>query len=113
MDTDVKQVVGVFRNGQVEIDGALDWPEGVTVVVRIDPEATKWNSDDRPRTPEEIDAHLKRMKELPVPTPEEIRDFAEALADGREFSRVCDADCPRRKYPILPLEEKTPNAGVS
>src|SRR4051794_10039142 len=102
MDSDVTQVVGVFRNGRVEIDGSVDWPDGSVVVIRLSPTATKWNSDDRPRTPEGIEEQLRRMDEIPPISDEVAEDLRRSLEDMREFSRVCDADCPRRKYPIVP-----------
>src|SRR5438094_2805309 len=105
MGSNVRRVVGVYRNGRVEIEGPLDWPDGSVVVVTIDPHATKWNSDDRPRTPGEIEEWVRSQEATPAATEEQARDLERALADVQEFFRVCDADCPRRKYPIRPIPD--------
>lgn len=108
MESDVRQVVGVFRNGRVEIDGPVDWPDGAVVVIRLEPEATRWNSDDRPRSPAEIAQWLADLDAEP-PVPDEVaEDYRRALEDVREFNRVCDAECPRRGQPTTPLPPAGP-----
>jgi hypothetical protein len=110
MDSDVKQVVGVYRNGRVEIDGPLDWPEGATVVVMLDghaathrngtarpaddpdpegdPSFHMMREEDWPTTPEGIAALIERWKEHepPILTPEEEADLAAWRAEMKRFN---------------------------
>jgi hypothetical protein len=60
---------GFIRNGRVEVDEPMDWPDGTEVVVA--PESTV--RDDGPAPPEEIARVLAAMQRLqPLDIPDEI-----------------------------------------
>jgi hypothetical protein len=88
MENEVRRVVGVFRNGRVEIEGTVDWPEGSRVVVSLNPDATKFNSDDRLLTPEETEELIHRMEsfEPVVLTEREEHEIAEWRAEMKRFN---------------------------
>lgn len=57
---------GFIRNGRVEVDEPMNWPDGTEVVVVSDATAR----DDAPMTPEEIariDAAMQRLQPLDIP----------------------------------------------
>ncbi len=60
---------GFIRNGRVEVDEPMDWPDGTEVVVA--PEAT--GRDDGPVPPEEIARVLAAMQRLlPLDIPDDV-----------------------------------------
>ena len=60
---------GVVRNGRVELDAPIDWPDGTEVVVASsDP-----NRDDDPMSPAEIARVLAAMQLLePLEIPDDV-----------------------------------------
>ena len=88
---------------------------GSVVVVSLEPEATKWTHDDRPRTQAEIDEFLRREAAEPPMDEADLaaaEDFARALREVREWSRPCDLDCPRRNPGPSPAANGTQPAAA-
>jgi len=62
---------GFIRNGRVEVNEPMDWPDGTEVVVAS--EATNPDNDDGPVPPEEIARVLAAMQRLqPLDIPNEV-----------------------------------------
>jgi len=79
-------ILGVVKNGRIEVDAPPDWPDGAPVRVELgsNPKAT---DEERPETPEEIEEWLRRFREIePIEmTPEEEASWAAALKAQKEF----------------------------
>ena len=76
---------GTYRNGQVELDGPADWPEGCRV--RIAPETTDATDSDAPETSEQIEDWLRWYHALePLEfTPDEEAALAEWRRRTKEY----------------------------
>lgn len=63
----------VVKNGRVEVDTPPDWPDGTPVRVEIALSGQAGDAEERPETPEEIEAWLRWYHSLEpiVMTPEE------------------------------------------
>lgn len=58
----MQKALATFRQGQIEFDSGVDWPEGTRVEV-LPIESVGMNEADWPTTPEGIAGLLKRMDE--------------------------------------------------
>lgn len=86
---------GVVRNGRVELDGPIDWPDGTEVVVASsDP-----NRDDSAMSPAEITRILKAMQLLePLEIPDDVAadlDAWEKRIEKYGIDRLDSDDVPR------------------
>lgn len=79
-------ILSVVKNGRIEVDAPPDWPEGspVRVELGVNGNAT---DDERPETPEEIEAWIHRFREIePIElTPEEEASWETARKAQKEF----------------------------
>ncbi|MBI1831232.1 MAG: hypothetical protein HYR84_07275 [Planctomycetes bacterium] len=86
-------ILGVVKNGRVEIDAPPDWPEGspVRVELGLNGQAT---DDDRPESPEEIEEWIRRFREIePIEmTPEEEAAWAADRKMQAEFDNDVERD---------------------
>jgi len=57
-------VLGMVKNGKVEVDAPADWPEGSPVRVKLELNGHAEYDDDMPETPEEIEARIRRLEEV-------------------------------------------------
>lgn len=65
-------ILGVVKNGRVEIDAPPDWPEGSLVHVELGVNGSVTLDDEQPETPEEIEERIRRLEAIePAMTPEE------------------------------------------
>ena len=71
-------IQSVVKNGRVEVDAPPDWPEGTPVRVELGLNGQAEYDDERPETPEEIEAWLRWYHSLEpiVMTPEEEAAWA-------------------------------------
>jgi hypothetical protein len=85
----MEKTLATFRNGQVEFDAAVDWPEGTRLEVA--PAATKLGLDEPPwpETPEQKEAWLEWLKNLEPfdMTPEELNAFEAELKISKETQK--------------------------
>ncbi len=81
-------VHGTFRNGRVELDEPVDWPDGSRVEVSAESESIGMREEDWPQTPEGIAALVARMEAFePLEfTPEEEAEIAAARQAVREVT---------------------------
>jgi len=64
-------ILGIVKNGRVEVDAPPDWPEGSPVRVELGLNG-KATDEERPETPEEIEESIRRLEAIePVMTTEE------------------------------------------
>jgi len=87
-------VLGMVKNGKVEVDAPADWPEGSPVRVKLELNGHAKDDDDRPETPEEIEAWLRWFHTLEpiVMTPEEEEAWAEDRRRQKEFDNSPEND---------------------
>jgi hypothetical protein len=65
-------ILGVVKNGRVEVDTPPDWPDGTPVRVELGLSGHAEYDDEMPETPEEIEERIRRLEAIePVMTPEE------------------------------------------
>jgi len=57
-------IVGTVKNGRVEVEAPVDWPEGSPVRVELGLNGHAQDDDDRPETPEEIEAKIRRLEAI-------------------------------------------------
>mgnify|MGYP000565299662 CR=1 FL=1 len=77
-----KTVIGVYRNGQIELEKTEDWMEGMRVKVEfLVYRPDEQHSDENwPTKPEEIQRWIERQEQRgPVMTPKEEERFLAAL----------------------------------
>lgn len=90
-------VTGTYRNGRIELDQPVDWPEGKHVRVSevADEEPEFMTEETWPKTPEEIEEHIRQMKavESVILTEKEKLEIA-AWRD--EIRRVSTEDVRRQ-----------------
>jgi hypothetical protein len=86
-------ILSVVKNGRVEVDVPPDWPEGTPVRVELGLNGQTKYDDERPETPEEIEAWLRWYHSLEpiVMTPEE----EEAWAADRKLQTEFDNSAER------------------
>ncbi len=79
-------ILGVVKNGRVEVDAPPDWPEGSPVRVELGLNG-KATDDEQPETPEEIEEWIRRFREIePIElTPEEEAAWEAGLKAQKEF----------------------------
>jgi hypothetical protein len=75
---------GTFRNGQVVLEGPVDWPEGCPLCIA--PKPTGASDSDAPETPEQIEEWLRWYHALePLEfTPEEEAALTERRQKKKE-----------------------------
>jgi hypothetical protein len=97
-------ILGMVKNGRIEVDAPPDWPEGSPVRVELGMNAQAKYDDERPETHEEIEARIRRFREIePIEmTPEEEAAWKAALAEQKEFDI---ATAPERERRIAELFE--------
>ncbi|MDP6111430.1 MAG: hypothetical protein QGF00_05575 [Planctomycetota bacterium] len=91
----MKNVSGTYRNGMVELDESVDWPDETSVQVsagageeEVCVDGTPW-----PKTEEEIEARCREIEEMPplFEDPNELVRFetylAESKAEQKELER--------------------------
>ncbi len=85
-------VKGTFRNGQVVLDEAADWPDGSRVVVEpvVEVATVGIREEDWPETPDGIARHLALMDQIePLElTPEEEADWQAARQAQKEYEKA-------------------------
>ena len=80
-------ILGMVKNGRVEVDAPPDWPEGSPVRVELGLNG-KAMDDERPETPEEIEEWIRRFREI---EPIEMTATEEAAWEaGRKAQREFD-----------------------
>lgn len=90
-------ILGMVKNGRVEVDAPPDWPEGSPVRVELGLNGMA-TDDERPETPEEIEAWLKWFHSLEpiVMTPEEEAAWEADRKMQKEFDIANAAERDRR-----------------
>ena len=85
-------ILGVVKNGRIEIEAPLDWPEGSPVRVELGLNARSLYDDEKPETPEEIEEWIRRFREIePIEmTAEEEAAWKAALKERKEFDIALD-----------------------
>jgi hypothetical protein len=89
-------ILSVVKNGRVEVDAPPDWPDGTPV--RVELGVNGHYDDERPETPEEIEAWLRWYHTLEpiVMTPEEEaaweadRKMQKEIDNAAELARRID-----------------------
>ena len=97
-------ILGMVKNGRVEVDAPPDWPEGSPVRVELGLNGQARYDDERPETPEEIEEWIRRFRELePIEMTSEERAAWEAgLKEQKEFEI---ANAPERERRIARMFE--------
>ena len=91
MDAVETTVGGTYREGRIVLDRPMNWAEGTRVVVQLLDEENGlidgvWPADGSP----EGEAEILRRMQAPDPaefTPEDRKDFADAIEEVRRFHR--------------------------
>jgi hypothetical protein len=85
----MEKALATFRNGQVQFDAAVDWPEGTRLevapaVTKVGLEESEW-----PQTPEQKEAWLEWLKNLEPfdMTSEELDAFEADLKVSKEIQK--------------------------
>ena len=82
----------VVKNGRVEVDAPADWPDGTPVRVELGLDDQSEYDDERPETPEEVQAWLRWYHSLePIAmTPEEEAawDMDRKIQKDRDLNAV-------------------------
>ncbi len=87
---------GVVRNGRVELDGPIDWPDGTEVVVASSGET----QGDGVMTPAEIERLLKAMQLLePLEIPDDVAADLDAWERQLDRYSVDHADAESHNVP--------------
>lgn len=75
-----------MKNGGIEVDVAPDWPEGAPDCIERQSCADRYD-DERPETPEEIEASIQRLRAIDALelTPEEEAAWTAALREQKEY----------------------------
>ena len=85
----MEKALATFRNGQVQFDAAVDWPDGTRLEVA--PAAIKvgQNESPWPETPEQKETWLEWLKNLEPfdMTPEELESFEASLRISKEIQK--------------------------
>jgi hypothetical protein len=85
----MKKALATFRNGQVQFDDAVDWPDGTRLEVA--PAVTTVGQDESPwpETPEEKEAWVEWLRNLEPfdMTPEELEAFETNLKTSKEIQK--------------------------
>ena len=85
----MEKALATFRNGQVQFDAAVDWPEGTRLEVA--PAASKVGLDESswPETPEQKEAWLEWLRNLEPfdMTTEELDAFEAGLKAAKETQK--------------------------
>jgi len=85
----MEKVLATFRNGQVQFDAAVNWPEGTRLEVA--PAAIKVGQDESPwpETPEQKEAWLEWLNNLEPfdMTPDELDAFEAGLKVSKEIQK--------------------------
>ena len=92
----MEKALATFRNGQVQFDAPVNWPEGTRL--EVVPAATKGGLDESPwpETPEQKEAWLEWLKNLEPfdMTPEELDAFEADL----KVSKLIQKDLLRKSW---------------
>lgn len=90
-------ILGIVKNGRIEVDAPPDWPDGTPVRVELGLNH-KVLDDERPETPEEIEEWLRWFHSLEpiVMTPEEEAAWAADRKMQKEFDIANAAERDRR-----------------
>jgi hypothetical protein len=88
----------VVKNGRVEVDAPADWPDGTPVRVELGLDDQSEYADERPETPEEVQAWLRWYHSLEpiVMTPEEEAAWEADRKTQKEFDIANAAERDRR-----------------
>ena len=80
-------ILGVVKNGRIEVDVPPDWPDGTAVRVELGLNGQTRYDDEIPETPEEIEEWIRRFREIePIEmTPEEEASWAADRKMQAEF----------------------------
>jgi hypothetical protein len=96
-------ILGVVKNGRVEVDAPPDWPEGspVRVVLGLNGKRT---DDERPETPEENEEWIRRFRDIEAieMTSEEEAAWLAGLKAQKDFDIANAAERDRRIGEIFP-----------
>ena len=94
-------ILGVVKNGRIEVDVPPDWPDGTPVRVELGLNGQTKYDDERPETPEEIEEWIRRFREIEPNemTPEEEAAWAADRKMQAEFDN--SAECIRRSEGIF------------
>ncbi len=87
-------ILSVVKNGRVEVDVPADWPDGTPVRVELGLNGQAKYDDERPETPEEIEAWLRWFHSLEpiVMTPEEEAAWEADRKLQKEFDNAPERD---------------------
>jgi hypothetical protein len=88
----------VVKNGRVEVDAPPDWPDGTPERVELGLNGQSEYDDERPETPDEIQAWLRWYHSLEpiVMTPEEEAAWEADRKMQKEFDNANAAERDRR-----------------
>ncbi len=80
-------ILSVVKNGRIEVDAPPDWPDGAAVRVELGVNGQANYDDERPETPEEIEAWIRWFHSLEpiVMTPEEEAAWQAGRQAQKEF----------------------------
>ena len=87
-------IQSVVKNGRVEVDAPPDWPDGTPVRVELGLNGQTKYDDERPETPEEIEAWLRWYHSLEpiVMTLEEESAWEADRKMQKEFDNANERD---------------------
>jgi hypothetical protein len=90
-------ILSVVKNGRVEVDAPPDWPEGSPVRVELGL-IGRAVDDEKPESPEEIEAWIRRFREIePIElTPEEEVAWDADRKAQKEYEIATAAERDRR-----------------
>ena len=85
----MEKALATYRNGHVEFDSTVDWPEGTRLEIAPAEKRLGLEDSDRPETPEEIADWLEWFKTLEPfdMTPEEVDAFEAELRASKEIQK--------------------------
>ena len=91
-------ILGMVKNGRVEVDAPPNWPEGATVRVQLGMNGQAEHAVEKPETPEEIEGWIRRFRAIePIETtPEEEASWEAERKAQREFDVANGAERDRR-----------------
>ena len=88
---------GTYKDGTVELDAPVAWPNGSRVTVVTEPNSYGMTEADWPTTPDGIAAHIALMesREVPEMTEEEWDEWQRAREASKRYTLAnMDKDIP-------------------
>ena len=85
----MEKALATYRNGQVQFDAAVNWPEGTRLEVSPTPPIVCGLEESWPETPEQKEAWLEWLRNLEPfdMTPNELAAFEAELKVSKEIQK--------------------------